>query len=60
MKTVTVHDLRYHFPKVEALLRPGEEIGITKNGQLIARITIDPDSELAARLPDAPSVNPGV
>ena len=40
MKTVTVHELRYHFPKVEGMLRPGEEIGVTKRGRLIARLTL--------------------
>jgi len=42
MKTVSVHDLRYHFPQVEGLLRSGEEIGVTKRGQVIARLTIEP------------------
>jgi antitoxin (DNA-binding transcriptional repressor) of toxin-antitoxin stability system len=51
MKTVSVHDLRYHFPQVEGLLRSGEEIGVTKRGQVIARLTIEPDAELAARPP---------
>jgi hypothetical protein len=54
MKTVTVHELRYHFPKVEGMLRPGEEIGVTKRGRLIARLTLEPDPDLAGKssLPD--------
>lgn len=56
MKTVSVHELRYHFPKVEKMLRPGDEISIVKGGRVIARLTLDSDQELAARppLPDFP------
>jgi antitoxin (DNA-binding transcriptional repressor) of toxin-antitoxin stability system len=49
MKTVSVRDLRYDFPKVEALLRSGEEIRITKRRRVIARLT--PEPEIAARPP---------
>ena len=38
MTTVTVRDLRYDFARVEALLRQGEEIQITKRGKVIARL----------------------
>jgi antitoxin (DNA-binding transcriptional repressor) of toxin-antitoxin stability system len=33
MKTATVRDLRYDFPKIEAWLRSGEEIQITKHNK---------------------------
>ncbi len=39
MKTVSVRDLRYDFPKVEEMLRAGEEIRITKRRKVIARLT---------------------
>jgi antitoxin (DNA-binding transcriptional repressor) of toxin-antitoxin stability system len=42
MKTVSVRDLRYDFPKVEELLRSGEEIQITKRKRPIARLTPEP------------------
>jgi antitoxin (DNA-binding transcriptional repressor) of toxin-antitoxin stability system len=42
MKTVSVRDLRYDFPKVEELLRSGEEIAITKRRRVIARLTSEP------------------
>jgi antitoxin (DNA-binding transcriptional repressor) of toxin-antitoxin stability system len=38
MTTVTVRDLRYDFPRIEGLLRQGEEIQITKRGKAIARL----------------------
>jgi antitoxin (DNA-binding transcriptional repressor) of toxin-antitoxin stability system len=50
MKTVSVRDLRYDFPKVERLLRSGEEIQITKRRKAIARLTPEPASR--APLPD--------
>jgi antitoxin (DNA-binding transcriptional repressor) of toxin-antitoxin stability system len=54
MKTVSVRDLRYAFPKVEELLRSGEEIQITKRKRPIARLMPEPVSELTRRaaLPD--------
>jgi antitoxin (DNA-binding transcriptional repressor) of toxin-antitoxin stability system len=51
MKTVSVRDLRYDFPKVEALLRSGEEIQITKRRRPIARLTPEPQQEPAHRAP---------
>jgi antitoxin (DNA-binding transcriptional repressor) of toxin-antitoxin stability system len=42
MKTVSVRDLRYDFPKVEEMLRSGEEIQITKRKRPIARLTPEP------------------
>jgi antitoxin (DNA-binding transcriptional repressor) of toxin-antitoxin stability system len=42
MKTVSVRDLRYDFPKVEEMLRSGEEICITKRRRVIARLTPEP------------------
>ena len=42
MKTVSVRDLRYDFPKVENLLLSGEEVKITKRRKVIARLTAEP------------------
>ncbi|MCF7734105.1 MAG: hypothetical protein K9N23_20645 [Akkermansiaceae bacterium] len=39
MKTATVRDLRYDFPKIESWLAGGEEILITKHAKPIARLT---------------------
>ena len=39
MKTATVRDLRYDFPKIEAWLAGGEEILITKHSKTIAKIS---------------------
>ncbi len=45
MKTASVRDLRYDFPKVEAWLKAGEEIQITKRNKVIGRLV----GESAAR-----------
>jgi antitoxin (DNA-binding transcriptional repressor) of toxin-antitoxin stability system len=50
MATVTVRDLRYDFPKVEALLRLGEDIQITKRGKVIARLA--PERPTERYIPD--------
>jgi len=42
MKTVSVRDLRYDFPKVERILRSGEAVQITKRRKPIARLTPEP------------------
>lgn len=42
MKTVTVRDLRYDFPKVESLLAEGEDIQITKRNKVIAHLVPAP------------------
>jgi antitoxin (DNA-binding transcriptional repressor) of toxin-antitoxin stability system len=39
MKTATIRDLRYDFPRVEAWIRNGNEIEVTKHGRPFARIT---------------------
>lgn len=41
MKTATVRDLRYDFPRIEAWLRDGEEIRITKRSRPIARLVAE-------------------
>ena len=38
MKTATLRDLRYSFPKIEAWLRAGEEVRITKHSKPLCRI----------------------
>ena len=54
MKTATVRDLRYDFPKLEAWLESGEEILITKHAKPVARITRSTASrrKKAIQLPD--------
>ena len=39
MKTATIRDLRYDFSRVEAWIRNGSEIELTRHGRPIARIT---------------------
>ena len=39
MMKASVRDLRYNFPQIEARLRAGEEIEITKRKQVIARLS---------------------
>ncbi|HRQ89314.1 MAG TPA: type II toxin-antitoxin system prevent-host-death family antitoxin [Bacteroidia bacterium] len=38
MKTATVRDLRTAFPRLEAILREGEPIAITKRNRIVARL----------------------
>ncbi len=38
MKSTTVTDRRYHFPRIEALLNKGHIIDIRKRGKVIARL----------------------
>ena len=42
MKTVSVRDLRYDFPKVERLLREGKDVQVTKRKKVIARLVPEP------------------
>ncbi len=51
MKQASVRDLRYQFPRVEALLRAGEEIEITKRRRVIARL-VPPAAPVAVVKPD--------
>jgi antitoxin (DNA-binding transcriptional repressor) of toxin-antitoxin stability system len=52
MKTATVRDLRYDFPKIEAWLRAGQEIQITKRSKPLGRIL--PESKAAKKKPMPP------
>ena len=45
MKSVTVRDLRYDFPKVERILRQGKEVQITKRGKVVAMLAPPPRAE---------------
>ncbi len=45
MKTASVRDLRYDFPKVEAWLKAGEEIQITKRNKVIGRLVGESKAE---------------
>lgn len=51
MKTATVRDLRYDFPKIEAWLAGGEEILITKHSKPIGKLS-------SATAPSAPAMPP--
>ena len=50
MKKASVRDLRYDFPKVERLLRQGEEIEITKHRRTIGRLV--PEQIVSRPMPD--------
>jgi antitoxin (DNA-binding transcriptional repressor) of toxin-antitoxin stability system len=50
MITMSVRDLRYRFPQVEARLRAGEEIAITKRKRVIARLV--PEKPAKRVMPD--------
>ena len=54
MKTASVRDLRYDFPKVEAWLKAGEEVRITKRNKVIGRLMPDAvtNENVGASLPD--------
>lgn len=52
MKTVSVRDLRYDFPKVERMLREGKPLRITKRGKVIAKL--EPETEDGAVAGRAP------
>jgi len=54
MKTATLRDLRYDFSKIEAWLRSGEEVQITKRSKPFCRVV--PDT--AAAPPEAVSERP--
>lgn len=53
MKTATVRDLRYDFPKIEAWLEGGEEVLITKHSRPVGRIS-PPGAEAGAPVPPVP------
>jgi antitoxin (DNA-binding transcriptional repressor) of toxin-antitoxin stability system len=53
MKTATVRDLRYDFPKIEAWLEGGEEVLITKHSKPVARLS-PPSARRAKALPALP------
>jgi antitoxin (DNA-binding transcriptional repressor) of toxin-antitoxin stability system len=38
MKTASIRDLRYHFPKIERMLAQGQEIQITKRKKVIGKL----------------------
>lgn len=53
MKTATVRDLRYDFPKIEAWLEGGEEVLITKHSKPVGRIS-PPGAGAGAPVPPLP------
>jgi antitoxin (DNA-binding transcriptional repressor) of toxin-antitoxin stability system len=50
MKTATVRDLRYDFPRIEQMLAQGEEVQITKRGKVIGKVV--PAKQERPALPD--------
>jgi antitoxin (DNA-binding transcriptional repressor) of toxin-antitoxin stability system len=53
MKQASVRDLRYHFSRVEHLLREGDEIQITKRKRVVARLLpVLPQMALLHHRPD--------
>ncbi len=50
MKKATVRDLRYNFPKIERMLRAGNEIQITKRNKVIAKLS--PETDKPPEMPD--------
>jgi len=52
MKSVTVRDLRYRFPEIEARLREGVEIQVTKRKRVIARLVPVKPKRRRKRAPD--------
>lgn len=51
MKTATVRELRNDFPRIEALVREGESVAISKRGQVIATLVPAGRKGRAAALP---------
>ena len=51
MKTVSIRDLRYHFPKVERLLQHGETVQITKRKRVVGTLS-PPQSSAKPPMPD--------
>lgn len=49
MKTASIRDLRYNFRNIEHLLKKGEEVQITKRGQVIARLLPPPPAPKRTR-----------
>jgi antitoxin (DNA-binding transcriptional repressor) of toxin-antitoxin stability system len=50
MKSMNVRDLRYRFPQIEARLREGEAIAITKRKRVIAHLV--PERPARPQMPD--------
>lgn len=51
MKKASIRELRYAFPRIERLLRQGEEIQITKRRRIIARL-VPENGQGAVERPD--------
>lgn len=52
MKTATVRDLRYNFPRVERLLAEGEPIQITKRKRVVAKLLPPDPPATPPKMPD--------
>ncbi len=52
MKSATISDLRYNFPRVEAWFSGGEEVQLTKRGIIIGRIIPGAARIVSQKTPD--------
>jgi len=52
MKSVSVSELRSNFSRVEAWLSGGDEIELTKRGQVVGRIVPTPAKAPKLKMPD--------
>jgi len=56
MKTATVGELRNEFPRIEAWVREGESIVISKRGRIIGTLIPPPTSSSAGPGPAKPDI----
>jgi len=52
MKTATVRDLRYNFPRVERMLAEGEPVQITKRNKVVAKLVPPDPPDRPVKIPD--------
>ncbi len=50
MKTATVRDLRYDFPKIEAWLASGQQVLVTKHAKPLAMVSPAPAAKAKKKL----------
>jgi antitoxin (DNA-binding transcriptional repressor) of toxin-antitoxin stability system len=55
MKSATVRELRNEFPRIEAWIREGEAVSITKRGAVVAILT-SPSKAVRGRKPGKPDI----
>ena len=52
MKSATVRDLRYNFPRVERLLAEGQSIQITKRKKVVGKLVPPDTPDQPVKIPD--------